>query len=340
MSKPEERVFRKVDGKLVPIPGNKRDPNRRYGSVGSKDGGYHVEYTDEEEQERDEEERKWEAEKPLREAERTRQEKDAKKFRDSLIYENRIVAFIDILGWKNAIIESNNNPELATELGLALSVFDMHKKMTEWKEKRASEQGWSGGWLGDPQITHFSDSILFSIKFDKHATSEMSLFLWSITSYFLGKNFLLRGGIAAGKLIHKNSIVYGPALIDAYKLERDVTGHPRIILSDTLSYAWGRGDGVSFQDGTFIGHVKTWRKDTDGKRFYDFLQPFPNIPSIEVNISTYSKNLEPIRKLIISRLEKHPTVDHELKIHEKFKWLARYFNEITEEYPGCGEKIL
>ena len=34
--------------------------------------------------------------------------------------------------------------------------------MTEWQEKHGGE----GGWPGDPQITHFSDSILISIKAD------------------------------------------------------------------------------------------------------------------------------------------------------------------------------
>ena len=99
MSKPDQPVFKKIDGQLVPIPGNQRDPNRRYGAVSSRDGSYLVEFTDKEEIERDEEERRWEAEKPQREAIRNRQEEEAKKFRESLIYENRIVAFIDVLGW-------------------------------------------------------------------------------------------------------------------------------------------------------------------------------------------------------------------------------------------------
>ena len=47
MSKPDQPVFKKIDGQLVPIPGNQRDPNRRYGAVSSRDGSYLVEFTDE-----------------------------------------------------------------------------------------------------------------------------------------------------------------------------------------------------------------------------------------------------------------------------------------------------
>jgi len=208
--------------------------------------------------------------------------------------------------------------------------------MTEWQEKHGGE----GGWPGDPQITHFSDSILISIKADNVAESQIKSYLWIITNYFLQRKFLVRGGITVGKLVHKSSIVYGQALIDAYKLENDDAGPPRIILSEALSDALGVGNRVSDQDGTFIGYVKTWRKDTDGKRFYDFLQPFPNIPPIEVNMLNYKKQLEPIRKLIISNLQRPPTTENERKIYEKFEWFAKYFNEITEEYPGCSEKIL
>ena len=66
--------------------------------------------------------------KSQREAIRNRQEEEAKKFRESLIYENRIVAFIDVLGWYNAITKSDNDPELTKDLGVALSLFHSQKK--------------------------------------------------------------------------------------------------------------------------------------------------------------------------------------------------------------------
>jgi hypothetical protein len=346
MSKPDQPVFRKIDGKLVPIPGNLRDPERRYHSVSSNGEVYHLEFTDEEERERDEEERRWELEKPQREAERKRQEEEAKKFRASLVYENRVVAFIDVLGWKNAIIKSNSDPEITRDLGLTLNIFRAHKDMAEWMEKNGGE----GGWYGDPQVTHFSDSILVSMKageseetqMQKYVETQMLSYVWSITDFFLQRNFLVRGGITEGKLIHKNSIAYGPALIDAYELERDPNRYPRIILSDTISEKWVYETRVSDQEGNYIGDIKNWRIDTDGKIFYDFLQPFPNFPPIiDARMLQYRKQLDPVRKLIKSNLVKPSDSNkHELDIYKKYKWFAEYFDQITEEYPGCGEKIL
>lgn len=50
-------VFQFINGKLVPKPGNKRDPNRRYVTcVGGPKGDYYREFTDEEERRADKEE--------------------------------------------------------------------------------------------------------------------------------------------------------------------------------------------------------------------------------------------------------------------------------------------
>src|SRR5262249_8589289 len=47
----------------------------------------------------------------------------------------------------------------------------------------------------------------------------------------LAKGLLIRGGIAKGPLYHDDSIVFGPALIEAYQLETGVAKFPRVILS-------------------------------------------------------------------------------------------------------------
>ena len=141
---------------------------------------------------------------------------------------------------------------------------------------------------------------------------------------------LVRGGISSGKLVHKGSNVYGPALIDAYELECEKAKFPRIILDSTLAEDWGRNIPVLDNDSSLIGHEKIWRKDEDGYIFYDFLQPHSGIPGIEVDSSCIDNILAPYRKLIIDGLERYRD---DVKVFPKYKWGANYLNSVLSEYP-------
>jgi hypothetical protein len=51
----------------------------------------------------------------------------------------------------------------------------------------------------------------------------------------ISEGVFIRGGITIGELIHQDSgIIMGPALIDAYELEKNCAIYPRIVLSDKL----------------------------------------------------------------------------------------------------------
>ena len=47
----------------------------------------------------------------------------------------------------------------------------------------------------------------------------------------LTEGLLIRGAVAKGPLYHKQSVMFGPALLDAYGLETNVAMYPRIVLS-------------------------------------------------------------------------------------------------------------
>src|SRR5229473_319664 len=146
-------VFRIVNGELVRKEGDMRDPTRRYAQTSGPKGEYFREFTEDEERERDAEEARWAAEAPQREREAQRQKAEADAFRASLQYEQRLVAFIDILGWTHAVRTSALNPEVTRALGLALSLIRGQTQMTEWTAAHSGDEQWPG----DPQSTHFSD---------------------------------------------------------------------------------------------------------------------------------------------------------------------------------------
>ena len=118
-------------------------------------------------------------------------------------YEKRLVAFLDLQGFRDDIIR--NYP--AEAIGSLFGEFDCLKRMLE-KD------------VNDLQVTIISDSIVISVSLDK---PENLLYFFDACSFFakprMGKLFVaIRGGIAYGKLHHKDNIVFGPALVDAYEI--------------------------------------------------------------------------------------------------------------------------
>ncbi|MCR4890192.1 MAG: hypothetical protein K5979_13595 [Ruminococcus sp.] len=145
-------------------------------------------------------------------------------------YENYFLAFIDILGFKNIINNSEFN-----------QVFDIFKFfINPIKGSYKIENNSELTPLINPddlKLKIMSDSIVFYIKDD----SKNALFsLLSTCSQFqtnlinMEKPILSRGGIVHGQFFIKGDIMFGPALTQAYLLENQNAKYPRIILNKTL----------------------------------------------------------------------------------------------------------
>lgn len=327
-------VYKLVNGELVRKPGDIQDPSRRYGAVVNVQTGesYLREFTEEEERQANENAAKWEAEKPLREAEERQRAEEAEKYRESLVYENRIVAFLDILGWKEAIKKSSKDCELTKHLGVSIKNIETYAQFLD----KSRQMFGDSEFCKDQQLTHFSDSILLSVKADKDGQSSLLWILQPIVSQLLNLGLFVRGGIAYGGLIHRNAIAYGPALIKAYELEQTAV-YPRIVLEPMLADEWGRGQRY-YHDELFLTD-KTWRRDKDGLSFYDFLQPFMagHFDKSSHTIDGVRVILEQVRPKIIANLS---IFKNDPRVSMKYGWLAAYFNEMIDEYPEVTvEKI-
>ena len=325
-----EKVFHIVDGKMVAKPGNQRSPGRRYSAIATDPEigeSWVCEFTAEQEALRDAEEAKWEADRPLRVEQKKKQEAKFRAHRDSLKYETRLVAFLDILGWESATKKSLDDPELVRVMGLALDVPKAQAESVAWMQAHVGE----GSWPGDPQMTHFSDSIVLSTNVDSTGQHQLVSTLSFLTTGLFWRGFLLRGGIACGPMYHKTATAYGPALISAYELQ-NIASYPRVILQAELAAAWGRGVSFTKPDGSLLGHFKTWRRDADGFCFHDYLQPFAATTWQAVSAATVQRTLERARKFIEEGLSKYRS---QPRVHMKYGWLASYFNVVAAEYPAA-----
>jgi len=326
MSEATIPVFRKVGTELQRIPGDHRDPDRRYGMVADAGNQYLVEFTDEEEAQADEDARRWAEDAPKREVEEKRRQQEFEDYKASLVYQKRIVAFLDVLGWADAAERSRNNPELTKNLGVALAMLKGQSDMAAFQR--------GAGGIGDPQVSQFSDAIAISMLDDPEhghwVKLSMERTLGWIAARLLDAGLLVRGGVVSDLLIHRENMVYGPALKRAYDLEH-ATREPRIVLDDELARRWGTPVPVMDQ-GKVVHVYQEWLKDSDGRYFLDYLQPLgarilpidPRHLDFELR-GAYNAITTAFSGKILRQ-----------DVFTKYAWLAQYYNFTLNKYGPCS----
>lgn len=137
-----------------------------------------------------------------------------------LNYEQRIVIFFDVLGWKDRIERAGNNPHRIAELRLIAAV------MAFGDRGEFSDQG--------GVLTSFSDNVVVSLPFRPEQVPEILEGIAKVQFGMATLGFFIRGGITVGDLHHDNRTVFGPALVRAYDLEHHWAVTPRIILDPNV----------------------------------------------------------------------------------------------------------
>lgn len=152
-----------------------------------------------------------------------------RKSKPSLVYQKRIIAFIDVMGFR----ELMNKKDLLNE-SLA-NYFEMaNASIASCKDLYGT-----AAVSDDLQVLMVSDSIILSVWLDgKNDIESTSRFLYTIGKLqadLMYECIWTRGSIAYGDLyidIEKNILV-GPAFIKSMELEK-VSNYPRVIIDPAL----------------------------------------------------------------------------------------------------------
>jgi len=145
------------------------------------------------------------------------------------IYQDRFVAFLDIMGFKNYVYTTLDKNENLNMIHKVLSYIEAERQRNENIDDTFSLKD-----LGF-EISFFSDSIVMSWSLDYKG--NLFNLLLDIIHYQIplaNCGFFLRGGIAYGKLYHSGQVVFGPALIEAYQLESQIAHYPRVIFNQEI----------------------------------------------------------------------------------------------------------
>ena len=177
--------------------------------------------------------------------------------RDSLpsTYTERLIAYVDVLGFGSLIAESGQSDLLAPEIIKRIS------EAIDWSIEELSVRLHS---TADIVFTQFSDSFVVSVDAEavgKYGLTQFSHCLLVVIDCFLSSRLLLRGGISRGKLIHTATLLFGPAMNRAYELESRFARVPRIVLDPVLS-----------ELPQLVLHDRL-AQDADGLWYVDYLTP-------------------------------------------------------------------
>jgi hypothetical protein len=233
------------------------------------------------------------------------------EMKSSAVYEERVVAFIDILGFRDIIKRSEKDQELAISIRRILNYIKYLRD-----ENRAGKYPECN--VVGRQITIFSDSIIIS-----YPTSCIScLFdiifdIVHIQQTMFNNRFPIRGGISLGCMHHQRDIAFGPAFIEAYDLETKCAFYPRIVITEDVIET-GLTKNPHNHPAAEKEYVYSFlRKDSDGLYYVDFL----NQRQETNDDGEYSQMLMSVRRMVTIGLSAHDKA-----IRQKYEWLKNKYN--------------
>ena len=247
-----------------------------------------------------------------------------------MLYEDRAVAFVDILGFKDLINQTlDNNGNEIEEKTQKLNAF-----FEEIGREFCSEERWPGhNNVFTRVVTYFSDSIIFSVKGDeKDAVIRLLDYIHYLLITGIKYEILFRGGITYGKVFHNEKRIFGPAMNSAYNLENQIAKMPRIVIDNEVIRQTfiNRGPQADVED------VKKYltsfiNKDVDGYFYIDYFNNIINEFELPYEKHLYSEN---IKKIILKNENIiNDIMDRKLKktLKQKNLWLKKKFNSMIKE---------
>jgi hypothetical protein len=181
-------------------------------------------------------------------------------------YSDRIVCFLDILGFKHHIArtQSREGVDVPEELDRLARAFANVRELLD--VDNPSERP-------DKEVTQFSDSVVISFAADSESGVFYALLdiLWMQLRLANG-GLLCRGAIARGPLIHTPSLLFGPAMVAAYELESRAAIYPRVILDKSIIVAGceahARHNSLKDEAESILGLLA---RDADGMFYVDYI---------------------------------------------------------------------
>jgi len=201
--------------------------------------------------------------------------------------------------------------------------MEAKSKLDGAKNPKAEAIRRANKYAADERGSTFSDSLILSAVLDDHAIIGFITSLLFLSQGVAELGMYVRGAVCLGSLYHDSDMCFGPALIEAYDLEKNAN-YPRIVFTSE-AYTL-----LSQVHSTGTDPLKAYfRMDFDDKQFLDFL----NQAAFEISGPSRVERMSDIRSEINKQLTASQVSDD---VKGKILWLANYFNISLEEAPIEG----
>jgi len=237
------------------------------------------------------------------------------------MYEDRVLAYFDILGFSEAIKKTiDKDKEIETE---TKRIDDILENLLDIKRNASLDKS-----ISNKVISYFSDCIAISYPM----TEESGIFHIICDILFrclniLQKGFLMRGAITCDKLYHSEEKIFGPAMIKAVEMEKNLAIYPRIITYDTIfSIAEKYPSKLPSKKEQLRVINKLLFKDFDGLYFINYFDGINYVVGDDGGILVY---LESLRARITELREK---MNNDEKTKSKYLWLKEKYNTVLAYY--------
>ncbi len=218
------------------------------------------------------------------------------------------VAFLDILGFSNLVLQENTIEDLNKMINFVYKFRYLLKTSDDLNVK----------------IEFFSDSIVMTVDDTSNKGLEQLLTAIRIASLALYQytELFFRGGITKGLYHHAPSTAFGPGIIRAYQLENEAK-YPRIIIDSDLLV------GSPLCDESLTDYLEI-EKDNDGKYYYNCFVDYCRNNSIVGKKPTVNEVYESYcteREKLIYLYKKYIYTN----VIDKYIWLVNSYNKTIKK---------
>ncbi len=234
---------------------------------------------------------------------------------ESLKYQYRIVAFLDVLGFKNKLyefekeaLENGNEDGKKLVSQKATDFVNVFKEVTNLMDEF------------DCNYYLFSDNICLTVD-PHHNKSLIVEILFTVSNLFRKfsqMGYFLRGGIDYGLMLDEKSIAMGVPLANAYIMESEKAIFPRVIMSERFIQFI---DDKSFDEHFQFNILNFIKKSCE----INYVNLFYSVIKTDDKVSFFEQYKQVIEDhLSISKGKEN--------IFIKYKWIAKEYNEFLNNY--------
>jgi len=241
-----------------------------------------------------------------------------KKLQELFGMKKHFIAYFDILGFAEIVNQENKFMDLKV-LHTINDIIKNTKKVIPILRNTENTL----------KMKVFSDNFLICTENDYIALISL---VSCLQSSFISCDLFIRGSLYYGDLVCNDDFVYGKGLIDAYKIESEISIFPRIVIDDTF-----------FKGAHSYVNITCKRELSDD----ELLESFNEFYCIDFDTNKYINYLGVMDNFIIDKSTKYGFYellkDHAKNIRvglqsknkrklQKYQWCRKYHNEICKKY--------